>query len=177
MKIVGFDPGFAKMGLAVVDSETMNCEVLKTFKTKKADKKVIKRLRVADDDVRRLGEIIGFIDDNLPGPDAGQFVVALESFSAFMGGYKAALGYAAMITLATKLNAGIFVFVPQDLKRGMCGKVSASKQEVWDKVLDEFEIDRSAFNKGDLEHIGDALALTILAKREQEKIEKIIGRR
>lgn len=173
MKIVAVDPGFKSVGVVITDEDTMVPEVLKVLHTVKASKKAIKKIRVADDDCRRLKELQDAFCALLP--DDLKYVLAIETFSSFKGGYKAALGYAMAITIANSHRRPVFPFVPQDIKREMCGKMSASKQEVQDKVFGIFGINEKDFNKGDREHIADALALTLLVKKEIEKLRKIVG--
>jgi Holliday junction resolvasome RuvABC endonuclease subunit len=178
-RILGIDPGFASLGLAVLQGERLlACEVLATekAKAKRAD------LRVSVDDSRRLGEICEAVTAVLERHHVD--AVAIEVFTMVPGkmaggASKTAMAYGALYALARARGCLWLPLVPDDLKRGLCGRRSASKAEVQTAVCDLTFGARAALDampKTKREHAADAIAAAIVGRTEVKRLGRALGR-
>lgn len=138
---LNLDPGFSHMGWSVTilprsgNPNDVKLKAMGVIETKKSDKK--QRVLSADDSFRRAREL------------ASELHVLIENWTPAVVCYEApsfprnastaaklGMGYgviAAVIELVSKRRGIPAVSVsPQDLKRAVCGKASASKDEVTD---------------------------------------------
>lgn len=164
---MGVDPGFANMGVAVVDSDLRVLEAYTVGTSKTGNKK----RRVTDDDVDRMNLLWLNLRQTVEEfkPDA----VAVESYTVFRpeqggqgkgAGWKAVYAYAMACTVAFEHALPIYAFRPGDLKRIVAKDKSASKVDVEDAVrkvvanLDEF---LEGIPSGAHEHAADAVGLAL----------------
>lgn len=178
MRVMGIDPGFASLGLAVLDEQRiLACDVITTKKEKAPRAQV----RVSVDDSRRLGElcdsVIGAIERH------GVTAVAVEVFTTIPGkmaggAVKTALAYGALYSLVHARGLLWLPLVPTDLKRALCGRVSASKTEVQAAVesrLPDAAAAVQALAKGKREHAADAIAAAIVGQEELRRLAPALG--
>lgn len=179
MRIMGIDPGFASLGLAVLDGpELVACQVVETTKSKatRAD------LRVSVDDSRRLAEICDAVVLAIGLHNIG--AVAIESFTVVPGrmaggASKTAMAYGAIYAIARGHGCLWLPLVPNDLKRGLCGLKSASKAQIQVAVCDRVPGAREALDdlpKTKREHAADAIAAAIVGQSELKRLERALGR-
>lgn len=184
-RILGVDPGWANTGWAIVERpfDTLvgpsHCIALGVVRTKKADKKVMRNLRVSADDQRRLAEwhqeMVRVILEYQPR------VLAYEVYQPFsnrLGGnaWKTARMEGAVQLLGLERRLAVMPFLPVDLKKGFTGGRSASKEEIFDAVAQRvygFGTLASTRRKGDLEHIGDAAGHAELAFTEVQGMRQL----
>lgn len=179
MTIMGIDPGFASLGLAVLDgAHVLACEVVATQK-EKAPRAAV---RVSVDDSRRLGELCDAVVAVIERHEVT--AVAVEVFTTVPGkmaggAVKTALAYGALYALARARGLLWLPLVPTDLKRALCGRVSASKVEVQAAV--ELRAPSAAallatIGKTKREHAADAIAAAIVGQEELRRLGLALGR-
>jgi len=158
--IIGIDPGFTATGVAIYNMETRKIEQVGCVKTKPSSKKG--KILVANDDLARATVIVRYLSlviKNYPG------ILAIELPH---GGAQSSRA-ARTLGIVTGLLAGIEAiskpsldyFTPGDIKKVICNKVNASKQEVEKGVLDYFKEDVYSKVKNEREHQIDAAACII----------------
>lgn len=180
--VMGLDPGFAEMGVAVIGRTAEKAKPqllhLGTIKTEKGKKKERINLRVTNDDQRRYDEIyeaLEAIRQRFRPTAVG--VEAYHPHKDVTTGWKTAVVYGGVIFWAKSQGIYCAPYIPQDLKRRFCGKQSGSKQEVaavaavmvegaWEAYL--------ATAKTRQEHVGDALGHSILVLEEVDRVRKIV---
>jgi Holliday junction resolvasome RuvABC endonuclease subunit len=136
MRVLGWDGGFEKIGLALVDVDTsVRLVRLGYIETEKSDKK--KSILDAHDNVRRLREICDALVLFAGHPsETGVQLICAERFSAPRNASvaaKMALSWGALIMyaqLAKPSSLTILQAGPEDLKRAVTGKGTASKADV-----------------------------------------------
>jgi Holliday junction resolvasome RuvABC endonuclease subunit len=175
---MGVDPGLASLGWAVLDGHALvACDVAKTSKQKPS----LVQVRVSLDDSRRVQEIC---DSVLAVIDAyAVTAVAVEAFTIIPGkmaggAMKTATVYGALCALAYVRGIAWMPLVPTDLKRVLCGRLSASKTEVQaaveGRVLGAAEAVQ-ALGKGKREHAADAIAAAIVGQEELRRLAPALG--
>jgi crossover junction endodeoxyribonuclease RuvC len=131
IRVLGVDPGLANMGVAAVeltsDGESI-CEV-SVFSTVKSTKK--QNVNASSDTIRRARtlslELANFFERHRP------CVVAVEAMSFprnASSAAKTAVSWGLLVSEVRRYNIPIVQASPQEMKRALCGKVSASKLEV-----------------------------------------------
>lgn len=182
--VMGVDPGFASMGVAVLEhqisGEIMAKQVL-VLESKKADKKTLQQIRVADDDARRMHgfwvELLATIRQS------GAVALGLEQWRPFpgqMGGNAWKVGAAAQMAQCAGWACGLMPvwFLPGDLKRRFLGKSSGDKNQVGYSILNQVGglAELMAYEaRGKHEHIYDAVGLAYLALEEMYRIRTMAG--
>lgn len=177
-RVLGIDPGFASLGWGVIEGdELVAVDVITTSKQKAPRVQV----RVSVDDSRRLGEIC---DGVVRVIEFYRVVaVAVEAFTVIPGkmaggATKTAEAYGAIYALARDRALTWLPLVPTDLKRAICGRVSASKTEVQAAVADRVRGAGEAVQalaKGKREHAADAIAAAIVGQEELRRLAPALG--
>lgn len=180
--VMGVDPGLELTGVAVIRTapalEIVHAELIKT---KKADKKERRHVRVTNDDLKRYNEIFKRLLDLIDEFSVG--ILGVEAYTAgrpgiSSAGAKTAIIYGGIVALGASRDLFVVPFLPSDLKRKFCGKQSGSKNDVAAGVAQEvvgFEDARVSFAKTKREHISDAAAVAVLAVDEVLEVMKILG--
>lgn len=170
MKALGIDPGFSKLGWSSVAFENgvYTFNDMGVIKTARIPKKQRHNVRMTDDDARRIMEITEELSPLflLHGPD----VLGIETFSIRPGkgtGWKAAFGYAVALSLSRLYDVPILCYTPGDVKAFVNDK-TASKDKVRSFITENYfpSINWEETNIGDREHLGDSLALAVLAVKQ-----------
>lgn len=182
--VMGVDPGFASSGVAIVAQDGDNHPELlhlEVVRTKETPKKEMRNLRVSADDQRRMRELWDKLDElhHVYQPT----MVAVETYAPFkgkMGGnaWKGAMVYALVSGFGYANGLVVLPFLPVDLKRGLCGKVSATKAEVEAAVGQKvrgFAEAIAKVPKTQQEHPSDATAHAYLALKEAEQLRQRMG--
>lgn len=183
IRTLGVDPGFAKMGVAVLEKTTAGSARaihLRVIETKKASKKELRSLRVASDDQWRLHEIWSALD--AVGQEYGPFAaVGVETYSPYRGtgsGWKAALAYQLVCCQAWNWGVSALPFMPQDIKRAFAGNISASKGDIIEAMgskIVSFVVHLEGIAKTKHEHVADAAGHAYLAIEEIYKVRHMLG--
>ncbi|MDY0001408.1 MAG: crossover junction endodeoxyribonuclease RuvC [Polyangia bacterium] len=129
MIILGIDPGFAALGLArlEVNSLVERAEALAVVRTAKSARKA--EVLATSDNARRLAELVDAIAPLME----GVVCIAMEaqSWPRHAGSaVKVALAHGAVIAMARERGIPLVQVSPQDLKRRVTGSRTASKAEV-----------------------------------------------
>lgn len=138
-KCLNIDPGFSWLGWSVCDLTKTNERVIKLglIRTEKSDKKT--NVRAADDNFRRAqyihNRLWGCIDIHRPS------VICFEAYSPVRNsGVAAKLGhaYGVIAAIASEHHIPVVAISPQGIKKAMCGKANASKEEVTKACIDRY---------------------------------------
>lgn len=184
LQVMGIDPGLSSQGVVVLRQKTKtappeiaHAAVTKTEKL--AGKKRKRDLRVSADDQRRFGELLGGLNAAVKTLGRSRLnAVCIEVYAARMGSGKAALAYGGASFWAQDHGYIVLPAVPQDVKRGICGKVSASKQDVEDRLRElipglQAELDK--LPKTQREHLADAAAHALIGLQEMWDLRQLTG--
>lgn len=172
MIVLGIDPGFASMGVAVVDVRERDERViaLDVVRTQKDDRK--RRTLASDDNVRRarelaveLGGAIGWLG-NAGGNNARVVCAEAMSFPRnASAASKVALSWGVICALAEVRDLPIVQASPQQIKKAVAGTKTASKLDVESALLarygNELEQLVAHLPDGQHEHAYDALAAVV----------------
>jgi Holliday junction resolvasome RuvABC endonuclease subunit len=183
LRVMGVDPGFASCGVVVLEQREGQVKALlgTVLRTKKADKKVLRDLRVSADDQRRMRTFwAGLQSAAVAGlPQA----LAVETYAPQPGrnggnAWKAAMVYGMVQGFGLANGLQVLPFLPSDLKRAFANRASASKQAVADVVLEQVP-GLKAFLKGlpegQHEHLTDAAGHALLGLREMAEMRRMMG--
>lgn len=183
LRVLGLDPGFAEMGMAVLEKtpdQHLRVVTLEPIRTKRSDKKAMRNLRVSDDDERRSREIWNALGDALVRYKPQ--VIAVEQYTPFKaqggGAFKVMRICGLIHGFALSHDVLYLSFNPQDLKRGTTGRLSASKEEVAAGLamrVEGFDAALKKFPKGLHEHLGDAAGHAFLAFAEVQKMREMVA--
>jgi crossover junction endodeoxyribonuclease RuvC len=177
ISVLGIDPGFASIGLSVVqmgpnpqDDRVVHMSV---FQTKKASEK--RKVRASEDNLERAKEISKEIGDLIQRWDVKLICAETMSFPrSSSAAAKMAMCWGVLAAIAQDRKLPITQASPQEIKKALCGKRDASKEEVQGVLNLLFRRDLvgpnsavSQIAKSALEHPYDALA-AVIACRESE---------
>lgn len=182
LTVMGIDPGVAAVGVAILAAtqKRIFCQKLAVIRTKKADKKALRSLRVTADDSRRLKEIYNGLSDITD--EFEPHALAFEVYSPYgkQGGsaWKASRVEGGVQVFGFDRGMLVLPFLPQDLKRALCGKASASKEDVIDAMslkVENVENLLQALPKTQREHAADAAGYAYLAFEEMYRMRAMMG--
>lgn len=184
LRVMGIDPGWAKMGIVILEQTLGGPIVCKTaiFAQTKKDKDLKKKhLRVSADDSRRLKEIWEAMDNAAAGV-GGINGIAAEVYAPFkaQGGnsWKSAMAYALVHGYGMAKNIIVQPFIPQDLKRAFGLTLSASKDEIGCAVqtrVHGLTVALEKYAEGNHEHVTDAAGHAFLGLLEIYKLRQQMG--
>lgn len=162
MIVLGIDPGFASMGVAVVDVTEHGVGVitLDVIRTQKDDRK--RRTLASDDNVRRAREIAGRLFEAHIGAICAEAMSFPRNSSAAA---KMALSWGVICALAQVRDVPIVQASPQQIKQAVTGSKTASKLDVEAALLKRYgnQIEQLVAHLPDSqhEHAFDALAAVV----------------
>lgn len=173
------------MGTAVVElrpeEKHPRLVMLQILETKKGPKKVMRDLRVATDDQRRLR----YFWDNLHLIIAAHMpqAIGVESYAPWpgqMGGNAWKVAFAYQLAVCSGWAHGLLpmVFRPDDIKRRFLGKNAGTKGEVeaaLGKLVTGFEEELAKLPKTKREHVSDAVGHAVLAIEEAGRMRAMYG--
>jgi Holliday junction resolvasome RuvABC endonuclease subunit len=190
VRTMGVDPGFATMGLAILEQKmgerprVLCLSVATTAKEKK--RKGLKAGRVSVDDQRRITELWMALDDTVK-LVARPFVFAVEAYRPFKGkgggnAWKSAIGYGVASAYARAQGWPCMAYLPDDLKRAFMAQRSASKEEVEAALclkIDGLREELDKIKMDQREHASDAaghayLALVEVMKQVSLEMVKVV---
>jgi len=165
---IGIDPGFANIGVAVVDATNSGLVVksMRVFCTKKcANTKY-----VADDNLRRAKDIYSFFIDLITHWRADGLVVERMTYPRNAStAAKTAMFWGVLVSISEELDLPIVSISSQQVKKHICGDRTASKNDIIKALNDKFKI-VTEVPKTKQEHCYDALA-NVITVIEDEKLE------
>lgn len=164
---LGIDPGFASLGFAVVEigEDSEHVVEMDVVRTSPANRK--RRIREADDNVRRAGEIVKALRPLFERHKIN--VLCCESMSFPRGASaaaKLAMAWGVVVALASEHDVPILQASPKEIKKSVTGNKGASKEEVR-RVLEDKYGDEVLTRKIEhvtpckQEHAFDALAAVV----------------
>jgi Holliday junction resolvasome RuvABC endonuclease subunit len=137
IKLIGVDPGFALMGLALleVDVSTGRCAWVATELIQTAPSPRRVRAYATDDLLRRAEEIARRLERviELWASRGGVFAACVESFSPprnSSAASKVAMAWGALVAIASQRGIPVLQVSPQGLKLALTGDKSASKGDI-----------------------------------------------
>lgn len=191
----GCDPGFHKMGYSIILGERSK-EKVGGWKAKLIDFGVVMtvpskekqrgQIRVSSDDQRRLNDVIDeaycFINRikyTAENVKHDHVVGGIEWFTPFRSGgrgWTTALGVAAWYQAMRQADLfQTFVFLPMDIKMGICHRNNASKEDVIDTIQRKFSITYHSPKETETEQ-ADAISLALLNLHEFDRLFGNLGR-
>jgi crossover junction endodeoxyribonuclease RuvC len=180
MNVLGIDPGFASVGYAVVNISAEYDQVLAmgVIRTEKANKKA--KTRASEDNLVRAKEIAQELATLIDRHHITVICAETMSFPRSSSvAAKMAMCWGVIATLADRYNIPVTQASPQEIKVAVCGKKSASKQEVQTAIHALFPVtDQRVTNcvRTDIlrdvppslrEHPFDALAAVVACKESE----------
>lgn len=182
LRVLGIDPGFASMGLAVLEKGLGPAKILEamTVKTQKGSKKDLRGMRISSDDQRRLREIHNALCDVTARFEPHALAYEVYSPHGPQGGsaWKSCRAEGMVQCFALERSMLLLPYIPHDLKMGVTGKLSASKTDVQWSLTEKFpafEGFMRKMNKGLREHAADAVGYAYLAFEEIANLRKQLG--
>lgn len=176
LRVVGYDPGFANMGLAAVDLHSPAGSTLlgiKLITTSPGAKK--KKLTQAADEERRLALIydamIGFLDEWKPEVIVSEVRPFGKSAKAVAG---PAMAYAMLFAEARGRGIVMTTIPPQEIKRALTGKKQATKEDVFAEIKRQHPDFSDWPDTKKFEHVADA-AGAALASRSLALVYALLG--
>ena len=184
LTVMGVDPGLSHQGIAILRQARPTGPIglthaMVTKTEKRAGGKRKKELRVSADDQRRFKELVAGLNAAEKSTGRSRInAVCIEVYSARLGSGKAALAYGGASFWAIDHNYVVIPAVPQDVKRGVCGKVSASKMDVQNKIaslVPGLQAALDALPKEQREQLADAAAHAYIGLEEMWEQRKMTG--
>lgn len=175
--VLGLDPGFANIGYAItrLTAEGLEPVALGLIQTKKSDKKL--NVLSADDNFRRGKEIARALKKLVETPPGGtgKFIAICAERQSFprnaSAAAKVAMCWGILCLLAVDTGLPFISASPQEIKKHLCGKANASKEEIQIACIRSFKTNITelveGITKSTQEHPYDALA-TVLACSDSE---------
>jgi len=164
--VLGVDPGFASFGVSIVEltASTERVRMTEVIRTKKSTKK--QNVRAADDNFRRAGAIAAVLHDVVA--TWKPMAIAAEAMSFprnASAAAKVAMAWGILADIAEVYSLPMVQATPQEIKRALCDKETATKVEVRDRLqtLYEGQFDQftSGTPEGQWEHGFDATGAVI----------------
>ena len=163
--LLGVDPGFSSIGLVALDLDADRVVRFDVFRTAKDDRKG--RTLAVEDNVRRAREIAVYLGRVVE--ELEPIAIAAEAMSfprSSSVAAKVALTWGVLVALAERHELAIVQASPQEVKRALCGRKDASKDDVAEKLRGrwpELEQLEESVTRSQREHPYDALAAAAVA--------------
>jgi Holliday junction resolvasome RuvABC endonuclease subunit len=169
--ILGCDPGLASFGVARVELTTDSERIVAIASLETAPSPKKRKVRVCEDTIRRVQELAlalkSWAGDEPPA------AVAFESMSLprnASASSKVGMSFGMLGAAAVLLGWPLVQATPQELKKAMCGKASASKREVEQALVRRYPEAApliEAIPKSKREHPVDAAAVVVTCLNDQ----------
>jgi crossover junction endodeoxyribonuclease RuvC len=175
--ILCIDPGLSAMGMAVLDFDRrlVYTECIRTEKVERssASESNVERAKLLSERLFRIAVTME--------PKA----IACESMSFprnASSAVKLGVSWGVVASVSQQLDIPVFQESPQDIKKCLCGKKSAGKKEIMEKILTLYPRHRwpkhqGKINLSEFNHIADAVAagITCFGEREIQLAIKMSG--
>ena len=133
MIIFGIDPGLAHLGVAVADLNPLRFRYTCVVSTEKSDRK--RKIRSVDDSTARLQELVRQLTTLMEVYNPAAFACEAPSYPRDAGtAAKIGMSWGAVVALAEACSLPVLVYTPQECKKALCGRISATKDEVQRKL-------------------------------------------
>jgi len=185
LTVLGVDPGLAKQGVVVLSQATEKSEInprhVAVTVTKKMAGKKKRDLRVFADDQRRFKALFQGLEGTTPFDPHALCVEVYSQIPGRQGGsaWKTSATYGGASYWALARGMTVMPTQPQDVKRGIAGKLSASKKDVEVALLElipKLGPFLDALKPPSLrEHAVDAAAHAYLGLKELWEIRRMMG--
>ena len=145
--VLGIDPGFASIGCAVfqLTTETEVPVLLEVVRTSKSSAK--RNVRASDDNLDRAREIAAEFQRIIAAYDIRLICAETMSFPRnASAAAKMAICWGVIAALAHQHGIPVVQASPQEVKKALCGKKDASKEEVQEAVRSRYSALRSEDN-------------------------------
>lgn len=165
MTILGIDPGFAALGCAVMEVTAGSERVLQVevVRTEKSNRKA--HVRAAEDQHRRACILAGVLHRLVAEYRVVAFAVEAPSFGRGGNGsgaaFKTGISWGVISTLALLLDLPVVQASPQDVKKALCGRKNASKEDVEGAIERRYPDLSWPRAKDDREHVADAAGVVV----------------
>jgi Holliday junction resolvasome RuvABC endonuclease subunit len=180
--VLGLDSGFAASGYAVVElADPLVPIALGVIRTAASAKKL--KVKAADDNMRRGREITKLINPTIRSNIVAICMEAPSLPRNASTSFKLGIYYGIIASLSEMHDVPVVQVTPQALKKGVCGKATASKDEIARALDLRFsrnfadELVQRGIPAGMHEHAYDALG-TIVASEDSEvlRLARRMGR-
>lgn len=166
IKVLGVDPGFASFGYSIVQLFPKSEEVLSVnvIRTKKSTKK--QQVLVADDNFRRARAIAAMLSEviamHTPAAIAAEAMSFPRNASAAA---KVAMSWGILASIVEELQLPLVQATPQQIKKTLTGKTTATKEDVREVLLDRYTNEFDPFMEstpaGQWEHGFDSVGAVV----------------
>lgn len=162
MIALGVDPGFAAVGLSAVElspssEKLMRCWV---FRTEPSEKK--REVRASEDSARRTRELAEVYERAIGVYRPTVICAETMSWPRNAGAVaKVALSWGALCAVLQRHNLPLVQASPQEVKKALCGRKDASKEDVALAIEQRFPNVEWPKVKGLIEHAADATAVVV----------------
>ncbi len=162
--VVGVDPGLAHTGLVVARLKPGGFEVvwendkplLWCLETEKSNKKLA--VRASDDNTRRAREMFKPLYQAMSYLEPKVIVAEAMSFPRnSSASHKLGISWGIIVTMSCFFELPIVQVSPQQIKKAVCGKRDASKEEIQNALSAKHKIPLELFTKDRREHPFDAI--------------------
>ncbi len=168
LRLIGIDAGFASIGYAILDLDSLspNSETvvdLGVIRTELSDKK--RKVLATEDNFRRAREI--FQELELLYQQTQPRVLCVESMSwprNAASSAKVGIGWGCIVSFAHVHGLAVTQASPQEIKKRVCGKKDASKEEIQAQLIKRYPSIEGLLAKTistQREHACDALAAIV----------------
>lgn len=168
--IIGIDPGFASMGLALLQREGGSYRFTKatTIRTAKSGRKVPKWVDNAERTAKIFGTLMTYVPDPRP---RTIWAIEAESWTRMPSDKLVGMARGAIYSAAFNVGGAIDQYSPKDIKKELCGSGSASKKSVEAAVCElhpELRPHLVLLPKTQREHAADAAACALYCLRQSQ---------
>lgn len=162
--LLGIDPGFANLGYSILEltASWKKLQVAGVLCTEKSDKK--RKVLAADDNVRRARQIAAVLENLVQTNSVS--VICAESMSFprnASAAAKMAMSWGIIASITERLRLPLLQVSPQELKMAVCGKKSATKEEVQASIKRQLSVEKflSGTARSLHEHAYDSVGATL----------------
>jgi crossover junction endodeoxyribonuclease RuvC len=174
--ILGIDPGLANFGWALVDFSNQGEKLVEcgVIRTEKSDEK--RNVLASDDNFRRTRDVAKPLLTLFKKYDFAAICAESMSFPrSSSAAAKMAMTWGAIAMLAVEYNLPVSQASPQEIKKTLCGRKDASKEEIEEAVKKRYPtmeglLDEQKLANSYREHAYDAGAAIITALETSEVI-------
>lgn len=164
MIVIGVDPSLCNVGLAVMELRPVGERVLQTrvFRTEPSPKK--RKLLVAEDNARRVSELVGGLDDAITQHRPVALVIESPAGSQHAKSASAlGMAFALVVAVAKVRRLPLVQVTVNDVKLATCGRRDASKEEVIRAMEERYPGIVWPEPRGVIEHAADAVGAVVAA--------------
>jgi len=180
MIVFGVDPGLAHLGVAVAKLGPTQFRITYVISTERSDRK--RKIRSVDDSTARLQSLSRELETLLDDYRPALLACEAPSYPRDAGtAAKIGMSWGAVVALAEARGIPVLVFTPQECKKALCGRISATKDEVQRKLEELYPGIGALWPRGArggtalIEHAADAAA-AIHAALKTNEVRLLVGR-